>query len=302
MKKKIFGLGEFKIKGLNDDGTFEAVISGIKTDRYGDTINPEGWDTKGFKKNPVLLWAHDHYTPTIGRALKVWVDGKNLMMKGEFAPSAFAQELKLLAEEGFLKAFSVGFRPIDYKFNDNGVDFLSQELLEVSFVNVPAYAEALVKGMGKDKDKYKNLMKETERCLSWDGLIAKDGRCDIIKEKKTKKKDDEEKVVFTKKEFEEFKKELEIKAGKVLSKKNRDLVKSVIGAMENASAPLKSLLEATEEADDGKGVRAGEGRTKASKATIDISKLDAEKAKDELIKISRTAIEAYLIKARQGKE
>ena len=183
--KKIFGLGEFTFKGVNsDDGTFEAVISGIKTDRYGDTINPEGWVLKNFNKNPVLLWAHDHHTPTVGRALKVWVEGKVLMMKGEFAPTPFAQELKLLAENGFLRAFSVGFKPIDYKFNDNGVDFLSQELLEVSFVNVPAYAEALMKTVDGDQDKYKNFNAGTDKSLNWDGLKEKDGRAELLQEKK----------------------------------------------------------------------------------------------------------------------
>jgi hypothetical protein len=28
---------------------------------------------KNFKKNPVLLWAHDHTIPAIGTATKIWV-------------------------------------------------------------------------------------------------------------------------------------------------------------------------------------------------------------------------------------
>ncbi|HBI50276.1 MAG TPA: hypothetical protein DDY21_00280 [Candidatus Moranbacteria bacterium] len=289
--KKIFGLGEFTFKGVNsDDGTFEAVISGIKTDRYGDTINPEGWVLKNFNKNPVLLWAHDHHTPTVGRALKVWVEGKVLMMKGEFAPTPFAQELKLLAENGFLRAFSVGFKPIDYKFNDNGVDFLSQELLEVSFVNVPAYAEALMKTVDGDQDKYKNFIAGTDKSLNWDGLKEKDGRAELLQEKKDDDKIEEEKIVFTKSEFNDFKKELEIKAGKVLSKKNRNLVKSVIGAMDSALTPLKELLEATNDEADDKGAQLEAKGDDTAKAT-----------KDELIKIAGKAIESYLIKSREDR-
>jgi HK97 family phage prohead protease len=286
--KKILGLGEAKIKGLSEDGTFEAVISGIKTDRYGDSINPSGWNLKNYKKNPVLLWAHNHDIPTVGRALKIWVEDKVLKIKGEFAPTPFAQELKMLAEQGFLKAFSVGFAPIDYKYNDKGVDFISQELLETSFVNVPAYAEALMRGVKEDKNKYKNFTKETEGTMNWDKIMKSDDRDKIMEENEVK---------LTKKEFEELK--VEMKTGKVLSKKNKDLIDLAISAMEKAINPLKSLLDATSEAENEDD---GTGRTKAEKkAKIDLSKLDTNKAKDQLIRIANKAIEAYLIKAREQK-
>jgi len=289
--KKIYGLGEAKLKGIAEDGTFEAIISGIKTDRYGDTIDPEGWDLKNYKKNPVLLWAHDHSIPAVGKALKVWVEDKVLKLKGEFAPTQFAQELKLLAEGGFLKAFSVGFAPKDYKFNDKGVDFLSQELLETSFVNVPAYADALMKGVAEDKNKYKHFIKETEGTLNWDKIIETDDREKIVKK--------ENEIIFTQKEFEDFKKEMEVKAGKVLSKKNRDLINSAIDAMDKATEPLKNLLEATDEAINNSSSVAN-GRTEASsEAKANLKKIDSAKAKDQLIKIANKAIEAYLIKARE---
>lgn len=290
MEKRIFGLGKFKIKGVEEDGSFEATISGIKTDRYGDTINPEGWDIKNFKKNPVLLWAHDHKTPTIGKATKVWVEGKSLMMQGIFAPTEFAQELKLLAENGFLKAFSVGFKAVDYKFNENGIDFLKQELLEVSFVNVPAYADALMKTVDGDKEAYKNFRKETDSTLNWDGLIAKDSRDAILKENKNLKENKKEKTVtFTKSELEVFKKELELKAGKVLSKKNRDLVKEVLGSLEKVVTPLKDLLEATEEA---KSEQEEEKPKKEVKKEVELSETD-------LIRIANKSIEAVLVNRRK---
>ncbi|MFA5777623.1 MAG: HK97 family phage prohead protease [Parcubacteria group bacterium] len=285
IEEKYFGLGEIVFKGVNEDGTFEAVISGIKTDRYGDTIDPAGWELKAFNKNPVILWAHDHYTPTIGRATKTWVEGKELKMKGEFAPTPFAQEIKTLAENGFLRAFSVGFRPLDYKFNDSGVDFLKQELLEVSWVNVPAYAEALLTGA-----------KQMKCGLVMKSILdlQKNIKNDKIEEEK-KDGEEEEKVIFTKSELEKFKKDIEVKAGKVLSKKNRDLISSAIGAMEAALTPLNDLLEATNEsADDKSGVNAEQGRTKAT---------EAEKAPEldsaTLAKIANKAIESLLLNLRK---
>lgn len=277
--KKIYGLGEAKFKGLDDDGVFEAVISGIKTDRYGDSINPAGWLLKNFKKNPVLLWAHDHSIPTVGKAIKVWVEGTELKLRGKFAPTPFAQELKLLVEEGFLKAFSVGFTPIDYEDNSKGgVNFEKQELLETSFVNVPAYAEALVKRVKGNEKKYKNFIKETGGTLNWNKLCEGDDRDKCLKK---------DSVIFTKKEFAEFKKEL--KSGKILSKENRALISNAIDSMNKAISPLKELLKATEANDDS---RSGE------KGRVQKSEANGEKAKSELIKIARSAIEAYLIKNR----
>lgn len=302
MKKNIFGLGELKIKAAESDEKYVAVISGIKTDRYGDTIDPEGWDLKNFKKNPVLLWAHDHRIPTVGNATKVWVEGKELMMEFKFAPTPFAQELKMLVDEGFLKAFSVGFKAIDYKFNETGVDFLKQELLECSFVNVPAYAEALMKGVQANPEKYATFMRETDSTMNWKGILDNlDGRAELLQEKKidVKIEEEEEKVVFTKKEFEAFKKELEVKDGKVLSKKNRDLINSAIGAMEAAISPLKDLLEATNEADDGKGGEDAGGRqAEAPKAE---TKADEKLDTVQLAKIASKAVEAVLLNLRRNK-
>lgn len=323
--KKIFGLGEFVAKAGDDKEDYTAVISGIKTDRYGDTVNPEGWDLKNFKKNPVLLWAHDHKIPTIANATKVWVEGKELMMKFKFAPTAFAQEIKMLVDEGFLKAFSVGFMAKDYKFNDQGIDFISQELLECSFVNVPAYAEALMKGVEANSNKYKNFIKGSEGTLNWDGIKKNDYREKLVSEKngsitikeiqintvdkkvdieymdgkkETKdatdkfidgvkniyeaKKVEEEKVIFTKAEFENFKKDLEVKAGKVLSKKNRDLIRSAIGAIEEVLTPLKELLEATT---DDKKIEDKPKKNGDLIKTLDFESVDLEKLDEELEKV-----------------
>ncbi|MDY0144047.1 MAG: HK97 family phage prohead protease [Bacteroidales bacterium] len=318
--KKIFGLGEFKASKDEAD-VYTAVISGIKTDRYGDTVNPEGWDLKNFKKNPVLLWAHDHKIPTVGNATKVWVEGKELMMKFKFAPTPFAQELKMLVDERFLKAFSVGFMAKDYKFNDAGVDFLAQELLECSFVNVPAYAEALMKSVGANSEKYKNFIKDSEGTMNWDGIKKSDYRENLLKEKNgslaikeiqintvdkkveieyfdgkkevkdatdefidgvkniyVAKEDQEEKVIFSKSEFENFKKDLEVKAGKVLSKKNRDLIKSAIGAIEEVLTPLRDLLDATtdEKSTDDEPEENGDLTKTLNFSNFDLKKLDEE--------------------------
>ena len=41
-------------------------------DRQGDTVNVDGWHTRGYLKNPVVLWGHDYSIPPIGKATAIW--------------------------------------------------------------------------------------------------------------------------------------------------------------------------------------------------------------------------------------
>ena len=166
---------EAKVKAL-EEGKFEVTASTGQEDRLGDTINPEGWELRNFRKNPVMLWAHDNFAPPIARATRVWIEDKKLRLKGEFAPTPFAQELRVLVEGGFLNAVSVGFIPLledekgmieiegkmyrhaegeeiksmEEKKLHGGMRFEKQELLEVSWVAVPALASALVTARKSD--------------------------------------------------------------------------------------------------------------------------------------------------------
>ena len=41
------------------DGSFTAIASTNSVDRHGEIVDNNGWELKSFKKNPVILWAHD---------------------------------------------------------------------------------------------------------------------------------------------------------------------------------------------------------------------------------------------------
>lgn len=122
-----------------------AIASTSTEDRHGEIVDVEGWDLKNFKKNPVLQWAHDHTQPPIGVAKKVWIEGTGKKAKLMFEPvfhevTEQARAIKRLFEEKILRTFSVGFRPLE----SDGDKFLKQELLEISAVNVPANADAMM--------------------------------------------------------------------------------------------------------------------------------------------------------------
>lgn len=133
-----------------DGGPALFVLSTDEVDRHGDVVAAEGWNLEFYRRNPVLLWAHDYRRPAIGRAVSLWTEPHRLLARMEFAPTAFAQEVAALYRAGFQWGVSVGFRPLEFEERRDaatgaflGIRFLRQELLEVSAVTVPANRSAL---------------------------------------------------------------------------------------------------------------------------------------------------------------
>jgi HK97 family phage prohead protease len=141
-----------KIEQLDDTNkTFVAVASTEDEDRDKDIIRQDGWDLKNFKKNPMIPWSHDYWGVPIARSLRTWVDhdAKKLLFKPQF-DSEDETSMKLFGKykNGFLTSFSVGFRGIEFNYRDEedrwwgGIEFLKQELLEISGVTIPANPNA----------------------------------------------------------------------------------------------------------------------------------------------------------------
>lgn len=121
---------------------FTAVASSEVEDRQGEVVRQSGWDLRNFKKNPILLYMHDHKKP-IGKATRVWLDktGSSPLLKFKGYISDATEELKgykRLMEDGILNSFSVGFRPLEM----DGNEITKSELFEISLVSVPANPEA----------------------------------------------------------------------------------------------------------------------------------------------------------------
>jgi HK97 family phage prohead protease len=120
-----------------------------------DTIAVDGWRLENYRKNPVVLFVHNHYLPPVARSLKEWIEKKQLLSLAEFQP-ADRPFIGPLAEccyrsygDGFMAAVSVGFRPIRWSWVEDddrplGIEFEEQELLEYSCVPVPANPNALI--------------------------------------------------------------------------------------------------------------------------------------------------------------
>ena len=97
-----------------DSRKIRFVFSDATVDRSGDSIDPNGWETSSFMANPVALWAHDSYSPPIGRASNVGPVGGKLMGDIEFMPpdiSAFADSIYRMVKAGFISSAALVPRP-----------------------------------------------------------------------------------------------------------------------------------------------------------------------------------------------
>ncbi|MEE8473559.1 MAG: HK97 family phage prohead protease [Dehalococcoidia bacterium] len=154
----------------DEDGilrTVSIVASTPLADSYGDIIVQTGWDLGRFKANPVLLIDHGEATgglfggrmatiqSVVGKGVKGTIQKTKaeLTMDGRLDDESneTANLIRSRLANGSVKTVSVGFVPLAWEeiLDENGewtggYKFLKSELLEVSFVAIPANTEAVV--------------------------------------------------------------------------------------------------------------------------------------------------------------
>jgi HK97 family phage prohead protease len=157
---EVIGPALFKVTDSREPGTEGNEERGVgwtfstfDLDRFGERIDPAGWDFKRYMDNPVVQWAHCYDIPAIGRAGGVYADDAGLhgsvVFNGrEYDP--FGWGIGERVKAGVIRAGSVGFRPVEIEIpsKEEGKDgttliFRKQELLEFSICNVPANPWAL---------------------------------------------------------------------------------------------------------------------------------------------------------------
>ncbi|MFS1539309.1 MAG: phage major capsid protein [Candidatus Phlomobacter fragariae] len=137
------------IKWVNEE---KREITGLATtpsaDNEGDIISPEG----GVFTLPVpLLWQHNAEEP-IGEVTAAKVTGNGIEVKAKLIKVAYPLQLAERLEEawasiklGLVKGLSIGFKPIEYAFiDDGGVNFTKWQWLELSAVTIPANSDCSI--------------------------------------------------------------------------------------------------------------------------------------------------------------
>ena len=131
------------------------TLSTFDLDRFGERIDPAGWDYKRYRDNPVVEWAHRYDIPAIGKIEGLAADdgglhGLVVFNDKDYDPFGWAIGERVKA--GVIRAGSVGFRVIEIEIpskadsaDGTSLIFRKQELLEFSICNVPANPFALAK-------------------------------------------------------------------------------------------------------------------------------------------------------------
>ncbi|MCK5015461.1 MAG: HK97 family phage prohead protease [Candidatus Peribacteraceae bacterium] len=142
-----------EIDGAVDTGTFKVVITSSDTDRHGDIVLQEGLDIGNYMLNPVVLAGHGQsFSKNINIVgvtdklfMEVKGDKKQWIAEGRFAPTQDGQALRKLYDAGMLHATSIGFMAKEWEGNV----ITRSELLEFSWVDVPANPKAVVSLVGE---------------------------------------------------------------------------------------------------------------------------------------------------------
>lgn len=129
------------------EGIYELMPSTESIDRDGDVLVADGADLTNYRRNPVVMYAHDYSDLPVAKAIDIQsVPGVGLRAKIQFPPlgiSPKADTVRGLWAARFLNAASVGFVPKQAEPNGTGQRFTQWEMLEFSIVPIPANADAL---------------------------------------------------------------------------------------------------------------------------------------------------------------
>lgn len=148
--RPVFKQFSAEIESVADrDRCIKFTITTSFPDRESDVVYPDGIDIAAYQANPIVLFGHDYKSLPIGRCISIERFADRLVATTEFATAdlnPLADQVFRMVKAGFLKGASIGFRPLEWVYDEerHGVNFKKTELLEFSIVPVPANALALV--------------------------------------------------------------------------------------------------------------------------------------------------------------
>ena len=135
-------------KAESRNGRYTMTIAANDDVGDGRPINLRTMNFERYRKNPVVLFAHDRYDNVpVGRTISINRDSAGLItVEFEFlSGDSFAQRVKNAWDKGFLRAASISARPLMEK-DDTGMasrEEVKWEMTEWSIVPIPADPDAV---------------------------------------------------------------------------------------------------------------------------------------------------------------
>ncbi|WP_316184711.1 HK97 family phage prohead protease [Bradyrhizobium sp. SZCCHNRI1003] len=175
-------------EALADKRQVIVVCSTPQVDRSGEIVVQEGIDLSAYLTNPVVLADHDP-TRRVARAIEIGVVEGKLSATVQFPPAGEIPHADVLYNEvknGLVNTVSIGFTPLETEPLDKAnpkkgpQKYIRSELMEFSFVGVPANPGALIvarnaqSGQGADWKVGASRNLEIEADETWSFAAAAD--------------------------------------------------------------------------------------------------------------------------------
>jgi len=139
IEEKVFDKKERSVKHF---------ISKEVVDRGKDIVKTGSIDDAEYRKNPIVLFNHNPFMP-VARNSWLKTEGDGTLVKTIFGTTPDADDIYLLNVERILNAWSIGFMPKTWEFDQESevTTFTNIELYEYSSVAVPMNQDAVTEGL-----------------------------------------------------------------------------------------------------------------------------------------------------------
>lgn len=145
-KQMQFKMGEYN----EEEGIFSgygAVFENI--DSGGDIIEPGAFTktlAEGWERVKILALHNDCWLP-IGRPLELREDANGLYLSAKVSDTSMGKDIKILLKDGVLNELSIGYDPVVFDYDSDGIRHLREvKLWEVSIVTWAMNPEAIITG------------------------------------------------------------------------------------------------------------------------------------------------------------
>lgn len=137
------------IKSVNEEKReIHGIATTPSTDSYGDIVNPNS----GVFTLPIPLLCQHNQDEPIGEVTEAKVTKGGIEVKAKLAKVASPSRLSVRLDEawasiksGLVKGLSIGFRPLEYAFIDEGgIHFTKWQWFELSAVTIPANVDCSI--------------------------------------------------------------------------------------------------------------------------------------------------------------
>lgn len=142
---------QFKIDSFNEE---EGIFSGYgavfgNIDSGGDIIEPGAFTktlAEGWERVKILALHNDCWLP-IGRPLELREDVNGLFLSAKVSDTSMGKDIKVLLKDGVLNELSIGYDPVVFDYDSDGIRHLREvKLWEVSLVTWAMNPAAMVTG------------------------------------------------------------------------------------------------------------------------------------------------------------